>query len=90
MAGPSANHKSEFAMNRHDKPSRRSFIQSAVASTVAISMLDGLTAKIAAGPAEMRSQVFRVNGCPPHDGELRHIGNGFHASSPLETWNEVL
>jgi hypothetical protein len=66
MAGPSANQKGEYAMSRLEKLSRRSFIQSAVAGTVAISMLDGLTAKVAAGPAESRSQVFRVNGCPPH------------------------
>jgi hypothetical protein len=58
-----------------EKLSRRSFISTAVASTVALPLLGGLGMDNACGQSTgPRSRVFRVNGCPVHDGQLRHVG----------------
>jgi len=47
----------------------------AVAGTVGLPLLGSLGAeKTAAESAGPKSQVFRVNGCPVHDGQLRHSG----------------
>jgi hypothetical protein len=46
-----------------------------MASTVALPLLGALdTADVSAEIPDDRSQVFRVNGCPVHDGQLRHVG----------------
>jgi hypothetical protein len=62
-------------MSELTRPSRRNFIRTTVAGTVALPLLGSLGVEEAA--AELpgtRSQVFRVNGCPVHDGQLRHSG----------------
>jgi hypothetical protein len=62
-------------MSEIDKPSRRSFIRSAVAGTVAVPLLGALGAdKASSSETGTKSHVFRVNGCPVHDGQLRHVG----------------
>lgn len=62
-------------MTEHAKPSRREFLQTTITSAAALPLLGALSADNAS--AEIpggRSQVFRVNGCPVHDGQLRHVG----------------
>jgi hypothetical protein len=57
------------------RPSRRKFIQAAtVGSAVlpAISLADRNDAW--AQTTDAKSPVFRVNSCPVHDGQLRHVG----------------
>ncbi len=57
------------------KPSRREFLQTTMTGAAALPLLGALSAGDAS--AEIpggRSQVFRVNGCPVHDGQLRHVG----------------
>lgn len=63
-----------------DKLSRRSFLRTTAVSTVALPFLGNLAVGDAfgqvttVGDAGAKSQVFRVNNCPVHDGQLRHIG----------------
>jgi hypothetical protein len=59
-------------MNELAKPSRREFLQTTITSAAALPLLGALNAS-AEIPSD-RSQVFRVNGCPVHDGQLRHVG----------------
>src|ERR1035437_6861558 len=62
-------------MSEIDKPSRRSFIRSTVVGTVALPLLGALgTDKASLAETGTRSHVFRVNGCPVHDGQLRRVG----------------
>ncbi|MGA2169465.1 MAG: DUF362 domain-containing protein [Terracidiphilus sp.] len=62
-------------MSELRKPTRRNFIQTTVAGTVGLPLLGGLDIEQAvAETVGGRSQVFRVNGCPVHDGQLRHVG----------------
>jgi hypothetical protein len=62
-------------MNDPARPSRRKFLQTTMASTVALPLLGTLNTGIASAEVSGdRSQVFRVNGCPVHDGQLRHVG----------------
>lgn len=57
------------------KLSRRSFIGTTAAGSVAIPLLGALGVDNAlAADAGSKSQVFRVNGCPVHDGQVRHVG----------------
>jgi hypothetical protein len=51
--------------------SRRRFIHT-TAALPALGLMDSTTAFGQSAP--VRSQVFRVNGCPVHDGQLRHVG----------------
>jgi len=56
-------------------PSRRDFIRTTVAGGVAAPLFGALDIQTtAAEKADVRSQVFRVNGCPVHDEQLRHVG----------------
>ncbi|HUA58331.1 MAG TPA: twin-arginine translocation signal domain-containing protein, partial [Verrucomicrobiae bacterium] len=48
--------------------SRRNFIR---ASATGAALLPGMTL---AQDADAKSAVFRVNDCPIHDGQLRHVG----------------
>jgi hypothetical protein len=62
-------------MNERNKFSRRTFIRTTVAGTVAMPLLGSLGVDDAFGlDADTKSRVFRVNGCPVHDGQLRHVG----------------
>ncbi len=57
------------------RPSRRQFLYSTVAGTVSLPLVNALALEEArADPARHKSEVFRVNGCPVHDGQLRHVG----------------
>jgi hypothetical protein len=58
-------------MTELTKSSRRNFLR----ATAALPLLGvfGAESSSAETPGE-RSQVFRVNGCPVHDGQLRHVG----------------
>jgi hypothetical protein len=62
-------------MTEPEKLSRRSFIRSSVAGSVTLPILGSLGAENASGNSvDTRSRVYRVNGCPVHDGQLRHAG----------------
>lgn len=62
-------------MSELRRPTRRSFIRTTVAGKVGLPLLGSLDIERAAAElAGARSQVFRVNGCPVHDGQLRHVG----------------
>ena len=50
--------------------SRRSFIR----TTAALPLLSALHLDALTGPRDGRSPVFRVDHCPVHDGQLRHVG----------------
>jgi len=50
--------------------SRRSFLR----TTAALPILSALHLDAFAESSEPRSRVFRVDNCPAHDGQLRHIG----------------
>ncbi|HUA68762.1 MAG TPA: hypothetical protein VMA13_09465, partial [Candidatus Saccharimonadales bacterium] len=57
------------------KISRRKFITTTATSAVALPFLGNLAVNTAFGrSAEAKSAVFRVNDCPVHDGQLRHVG----------------
>ena len=57
------------------RPSRRQFLYSTVAGTVSLPLVNALALEEArADTARHKSEVFRVNGCPVHDGQLRHVG----------------
>ena len=59
------------------KISRRKFIRTTAISSVALPFLGVLGLKprnILGQSAVIKSQVFRVNNCPVHDGNLRHVG----------------
>ena len=62
-------------MNELSKSSRRKFLKTTMAGTVTLPLLGPLnTASVSAEIPGDRSHVFRVNGCPVHDGQLRHVG----------------
>jgi hypothetical protein len=62
-------------MTELERLSRRSFIRSTVAGSVALPILGGFGAENAMGMSvDTRSRVYRVNGCPVHDGQKRHSG----------------
>ena len=62
-------------MSEFSKSSRREFIRTTVAASVALPVLRTLVATDASAEATSpQSQVFRVDGCPVHDGQLRHVG----------------
>ena len=52
--------------------SRRRFLHATAAGTAALGVVDLGTAS--GQSADLRSPVFRVNECPVHDGQLRHVG----------------
>ena len=57
------------------KPSRRQFLQTTMTGAAALPLLGALNAGNASAEIpDDRSQVLRVNGCPIHDGEVRHVG----------------
>jgi hypothetical protein len=57
------------------RTSRRNFIRNTITGTVALPLLGTLAVDDSqTETAGARSQVFRVNGCPVHDGNLRHVG----------------
>jgi hypothetical protein len=57
------------------RTSRRNFLRNTVTGTVALPLLGALAVDDSqAETAGARSQVFRVNGCPVHDENLRHVG----------------
>jgi hypothetical protein len=58
-------------MTEFAKPSRRNFLR----ATAALPLLGVLGSDSSLAEfADEKSQVFRVNGCPVHDGQLRHVG----------------
>jgi len=58
-----------------EKISRRKFIKTSAAGAAALPFLGSFAANTAFGAtADAPSQVFRVNHCPVHDGQLRHVG----------------
>lgn len=62
-------------MAESKKTTRRNFIQTTLAGTVALPLLNGVEIGYSiAEPSVAKSQIFRVNGCPVHDGQLRHVG----------------
>jgi hypothetical protein len=61
-------------MAEQETLSRRSFIRT-VAGAAALPVLGGLSLDNALGEsAGARTPVFRVDNCPIHDGQLRHVG----------------
>ena len=55
--------------------SRRQFLQGTALSAVPLPWLERLDpGGFFPQPGEHRSLVFRVDGCPVHDGQLRHVG----------------
>ena len=58
-------------MSKRKEISRRNFIHTTAASAAA---LPALSVTALAQSADSRSPVFRVNDCPIHDGQLRHVG----------------
>jgi hypothetical protein len=56
------------------KLSRRNFIRTAAAGTMALPLVGGVGKNAFADGTDARSQVFRVNNCPLHDGQVRHVG----------------
>ena len=63
------------APNLLRRPSRRQFIQTATAGSAVLPAL-GLADQDDARTQnpDVKSDVFRVNSCPVHDGQLRHVG----------------
>jgi hypothetical protein len=62
-------------MSESEKLSRRSFIRATVANTIALPLLDSISAaKSSSAEDRPKSNVFRVHGCPVHDEQTRHIG----------------
>ncbi|MFZ2023873.1 MAG: DUF362 domain-containing protein [Terracidiphilus sp.] len=62
-------------MTESGRTSRRNFLRTTVAGTVALPLLGALGVDDAyAEITDAKSQVFRVNDCPHHDGQLRHVG----------------
>lgn len=62
-------------MNESEKVSRRNFLRTAAAGAVALPLLANIESE--RGLAETtgeKSQVFRVDNCPVHDGAPRHVG----------------
>jgi len=62
-------------MNRPTQASRRQFLRTTLAGSVALPLADALD-MVGAAAAEptAKSKVFRIDGCPIHDGQRRHIG----------------
>jgi len=57
------------------RTSRRNFIRRSFAGAMALPLLGRLAADAPSiENANVKSDVFRVNGCPIHDGQLRHVG----------------
>jgi hypothetical protein len=57
------------------KLARRKFIQTTMVGTMALPFFGSLTFNTAFGAeADAQSPVFRVDHCPVHDGQLRHVG----------------
>ncbi len=54
--------------------SRRNFIRTTVAGTMVLPLIGGDSKDVFAEITSARSQVFRVNNCPVHDGQIRHVG----------------
>ena len=63
--------KNRISSSQWERPSRRKFIQ-ATAAGAAVLAVDRSNAQ--AQSAGATSPVFRVNACPVHDGQLRHVG----------------
>jgi hypothetical protein len=63
-------------MTQPSKTSRREFLQTTIAGAAALPLVHSLggTEKSMAEALGEQSQVFRVDGCPVHDGQLRHLG----------------
>ena len=62
-------------MAKRERLSRRSFIRTTMAGSIALPLIGGLGIEDAFGESgDSRSKVFRVNNCPVHDGEIRHAG----------------
>jgi hypothetical protein len=62
-------------MFERGKISRRKFIHATAAGTAALPALGLMDSTAALGQnAYAQSPVFRVNDCPVHDGQLRHVG----------------
>lgn len=53
---------------------RRRFILTTAAGAAALPLMDILDIRAFAQASEPASQVFRIDGCPAHDGQLRHVG----------------
>jgi len=67
--------KTKSPTSSSSKISRRKFIGTTAAGTAALPLLGVLDFDRALGQgAGDRSQVFRVDNCPVHDGQLRHVG----------------
>ena len=67
--------KKKLPMFECEKLSRRSFIRTTAVGAVALPFLGSLTINDAFGQsASTKSPVFRVDNCPVHDGQLRHVG----------------
>jgi hypothetical protein len=64
-----------YSMTEWEKISRRSFVRTAVAGSMAMPLLGSLGVEDALGEnVDGKSRVFQVNDCPIHDGQLRHVG----------------
>jgi len=63
-------------MFEFEKVSRRSFLRTTAVGTAALPFLGVLDFNTAFGQSAdaAKSQVFRVDNCPIHDGQLRHVG----------------
>jgi len=61
-------------MGGSEKLSRRDFIRTGVAGTVALPFFGGVLTDAFGQSAGARSPVFRVDDCPVHDGQVRHVG----------------
>jgi hypothetical protein len=61
-------------MNDGRKLSRRNFIRTTMAGTVALPLIGAVGKEAFADSIATRSQVFRINNCPVHDGQVRHVG----------------
>ncbi|MGA2502092.1 MAG: DUF362 domain-containing protein [Tepidisphaeraceae bacterium] len=62
--------KSKSPLSSSSGVSRRNFLR----TSAALPILSALHLKAFAEPRDARSTVIRVDHCPPHDGQLRHVG----------------
>jgi hypothetical protein len=68
--------KANSPVSESGKISRRKFIRTTAAGAAALPFLGALdlNTAFAQGAAAAKSPVFRVDNCPVHDGQLRHVG----------------
>jgi hypothetical protein len=67
--------KTRDSEHESSRLSRRQFLQATALSAMSIPGLDRLDpGRLFMEKSDRRSPVFRVDGCPVHDGQLRHVG----------------